>query len=194
VIAPRLLRRGKSSVFVSVDLSSDGALATHAILSFAADRVSKYSYRSHPMPAVPRPGSTGAVFRSGKPKFTQHFEGFSVGRHKLVSSAATPELMYWLRHRDPDAMKCIPGIIALGDTPPAAAYTMVSEPVPASSITWSIEIVDTAAARSAPAESWYLLRSSGEDLRDGYSIQDMALWAEDGTLILLARQRVAIFG
>jgi hypothetical protein len=27
-----------------------------------------------------------------------------------------------------------------------------------------------------------------------YSVQDMALWAQDGKLILLARQTVAIFG
>jgi hypothetical protein len=47
---------------------------------------------------------------------------------------------------------------------------------------------------AAPGDAWYLLRSAGEDVRDGYSVQDMALWAQDGTLILLARQTVAIFG
>jgi hypothetical protein len=66
--------------------------------------------------------------------------------------------------------------------------------VPASSITWSVEMVDAAAALGAAADSWYLLRSAGEDVRDGYSVQDMALWTQDGTLIMLARQHVAIFG
>jgi hypothetical protein len=32
---------------------------------------------------------------------------------------------------------------------------------------------------------------AGEDVRDGYSVHDMALWAEDGTLVTLARQTVA---
>jgi len=53
---------------------------------------------------------------------------------------------------------------------------------------------DAAAALGAPGDAWYLLRSAGEDVREGYSVQDMALWAQDGTLIMLARQTVAIFG
>jgi acyl-CoA thioesterase len=193
-ITPRLLRRGKSSAFVAVELSAAGSLAAQAILSFTAARESKYSYRSHPMPAVPPPGTTKPFFRSGKPKYTQHFEGFVAGGQKLVSGAATPEIVLWLRHRDPEAMRSLPALIALGDTPPAAAYTMLSEPVPASSITWSIEMINAAAALNAPGDAWYLLRSAGEDVRDGYSVQDMALWSQEGTLIMLSRQTVAIFG
>jgi acyl-CoA thioesterase len=193
-VTPRLLRRGKSSVFAAVELQASGSLATHAILSFGAARASQYSYRARPMPAVPPPGTTEAFFRSGKPKFTQHFETFIAGGHRMVSGAATPEILIWLRHRDPGAMATLPGLIALGDTPPVAAYTMLNTPVPASSITWSIELIDPAAALRAPGDAWYLLRSAGEDVREGYSVQDMSLWAQDGTLILLARQTVAIFG
>ena len=142
---------------------------------------------------VPPPGTTEAFFRSGKPKFTQHFEGFVAGGQKLVSGAETPELVVWVRHRDPNAMASLPGLLALGDTLPVAAYTMLTAPVPASSITWSVEMVDAAAALRAPGDAWYLQRSAGEDVRDGYSVQDMALWAQDGALILLARQTVAIF-
>jgi acyl-CoA thioesterase len=194
IITPRLLRRGKSTVYVVVELSTEGSVATHASLSFGARRESKIAYRSHPMPPVPAPGTTKAFFRSGKPKFTQHFEAFVAGGHKPVSSAATPEIVSWLRHRDPRAMATLPGVIALGDTLPAAAYTMLAEPVPASSLTWSVELVDPTAAMNAPGDAWYLLRTAGDDVRDGYSVQDMALWGEDGTLILLARQTVAIFG
>ena len=91
-------------------------------------------------------------------------------------------------------MTSLPGVVALGDTPPAAAYTMLSSPVPVSSITWSVEMIDAGAALRAPSDAWYLLRSTGEDLREGYSVQDMALWAQDGTLIMLSRQTVALFG
>jgi acyl-CoA thioesterase len=193
-MTPRLLRRGKSSVFAAVELRAHGALATHATLSFAAARDSKYSYRSSTMPTAPLPGTTEAFFRSGKPRFTQHFEGFIAGGEKPVSNAHTPELVLWLRHRDPSGMASLPGLIALGDTPPAAAYTMLSAPVPASSITWSVEMIDAAAALNGPSDAWYLLRSVGEDVREGYSVQNMALWSQDGTLVMLARQTVAIFG
>ncbi len=193
-MTPRVLRRGKSSVFVTVDLSAEGSLAAQATFSFGAARDSKYSYRAHPMPQAPLPGTTKALFRSGKPPFTQHFEVFVAGGQRLVSNAETPELLLWLRHRDPGAMASLAGVIAICDTPPAAVYTMLSEPVPASSVTWSIEMIDAAAALRAPSDAWYLLRSVGEDFREGYSVQDMALWAQDGTLIMLARQTVAIFG
>jgi acyl-CoA thioesterase len=193
-IVTRLLRRGKSSVFGAVELSSDGALATHAVLSFGVARESQYNYRSHPLPSVPPPGAMPAFFRSGKPTFSQHFEAFVAGGQKLVSSATTPEIVLWVRHRDPLAMASLPGLIALADTLPTAAYTMLSAPVPASSVTWSVEIVDPGAALQAPGDTWYLLRSAGEDVRDGYCVQNMTLWAQAGTLILLARQTVAIFG
>jgi acyl-CoA thioesterase len=191
---PRLLRRGKSSAFVAVELWAQGALATQATLSFAAARESQYRYRSHPMPQVPAPGTTPPAFPPGKPKFTQHFETCAAGGQKLVSSAATPEIILWLRHRDLAATASLPGVIAMGDTPPPAAYTMLSAPVPASSMTWSVEMIDAAAALHAPRDAWYLLRSAGEDVREGYSVQNMAMWAQDGTLIMLARQTVAIFG
>ena len=55
-------------------------------------------------------------------------------------------------------------------------------------------MIDTAAALRAPGDAWYLLRDVAEDVRESYSVQDMALWAQDGALILLARQTVAIFG
>lgn len=191
---PRLLRRGKSSAFMAVDLSGGESVATHAVFSFGATRETKYSYRSHPLPAVPAPATTKPMFRGGVPKFTQHFEAFAAGGQKLVSGATTPELLVWMRHRDPAAMSVVPGLIALGDTLPCAAYTMLTEAVPASSITWSVEIVDAAAAQRAPGDTWYLLSSVGEDVREGYGIQDMALWAQDGTLIMLSRQTVAVFG
>jgi len=193
-IVPRLLRRGRSSVFATVELSSEGALATQAALSFAAARDSKYTYRSHPLPTVPAPGTTEVFFRSSKPKYTHHFEAFVAGGQKLVSGATTPEIILWVRHRDRQAMAGLPGLIALADTLPAAAYTMLSTPVPASSVTWSVEMINPAAALNAAGDAWYLLRSAGEDVRGGYSVQDMALWAQDGTLIMLGRQMVAIFG
>jgi acyl-CoA thioesterase len=193
-MTPRLLRRGKSSVFAAVELRAAGSLATHATLSFCAARESKYSYRMRAMPKAPLPGTTQALSVSGKPKFTQHFESFVAGGQKLVSRAETPEIVLWMRHRDPAAMTSLPGLIALADTPPVAAYTMLSAPVPVSSITWSVEIIDAAAALRAPSDAWYLLRSVGEDIREGYSVQNMELWAQAGTLIMLARQTVAIFG
>lgn len=144
-ISPRLLRRGKSSVFAAVELSAEGALATQAVLSFAAGRETLYSYRSRPMPSVPPPGTTERFYRSGKPKYTQHFEAFVAGGQKLVSRATMPEIILWVRHRDASAMTTVAGLIALGDTLPVAAYTMLSAPVPASSITWSVEVLDPAA-------------------------------------------------
>jgi acyl-CoA thioesterase len=193
-MTPRLLRRGKSSAFAAVDMTSGGSLATQALLSFGASRDSQYQYRSHPMPQVPPPDSVPAFFRAGKPKFVQHFEGSSAGGARLVSRASKPELVLWLRHRDPVAMTTLPGVLALGDVPPAAAYTLLSAPAPVSSMTWSVEMINPGAALHAPPDAWYLLRSTGEDVREGYSVQDMALWAQDGTLITLARQTVAVYG
>ncbi len=192
VMTPSVLRRGKSSVFISVDLAGEAGLATRAILSFGAARESSISYRARPMPAMPAPDDCAPLFRSGQgPVFLQHFAALQAGGGAPISGAAIPQFLLWLKHNDARAMASLPGLIALADAPPPAALAMFRAPAPISTVTWSIDMVDAQAALDD--DGWLLMQSLGEDARDGYSSQDMAIWTEAGTLVLLARQVIAIF-
>jgi acyl-CoA thioesterase len=191
VLSPRLLRAGKSASFVGVDGYSESEMAVHATLLFAPPRRSSHSYRALPIPDVAHPDALPDFFDAPfAPVFSRQFEGRIAGGARPVSGAATPEILLWVRHRDPAAADSVESIIALGDVPPPAAMTMFATPAPISTITWSLEILDDSFAGTG----WHLIHVAAETVRDGYSSQHMVLWEANGTPILSARQTVAVFG
>jgi acyl-CoA thioesterase len=193
-IACNVLRAGKNSVFIGVDLHGDSGLATRATLTFAAGRDSMLHYPAREPPAVPQPADCDDFFAGGKgPRFIQHFEVLRAGGHPPLSAAATPDLLVWMRHRDESARGGLLGLIALADALPPAAFTMFAAPAPISTMTWSIEIADPVVATTDVNDGWHLMMSRGEYVANGYTGQDMHLWNGAGVPILVARQTVAIF-
>jgi len=193
-IAPSILRKGKNSVFVGVDLHAESGLATRAILSFAAARASSLHYRAHRAPSVPPPEACAGFFAGGTPpRFAAQFDMRRAGSHAPLSSAAEPDLLIWFRHRDPAARHGLVALIALADALPPAAFSMFAAPAPISTITWSIDILDADAAYGDTGEGWHLMQSLGDHIADGYTSQGMTVWNEDFLPVLAARQMVAIF-
>ncbi len=191
-IEPTVLRAGKNTVYIGVDLHGESGLATRATLTFAAARDSTLHYSAGQIPEVAKPADCNEFFpgRSG-PRFMQHFEIRRAGGHPPISASATPELLVWIRHRDEAAHAGLLGLIALADALPPAAFAMFTAPAPISTMTWSIEIADLLVA--VTNDGWYLMSSLGEYVANGYTGQDMHLWTGAGAQVLMARQTVAIF-
>ena len=185
-----IMRQGKSTVFVSADLFGAQGLATHATLCFGAARASSLRYRHVPMPAAPLPEACGAFFGAFAPTFSQHFDYRNAGGASPASAAATPEFLIWLRHRDAMAGDGAAALIALADAPPPAAMALFAAPAPISTMTWSLDLFDTAAE---PPDRWLLMQTRADVASHGYSGQAMALWTQTGEPLLLARQNVAVF-
>jgi acyl-CoA thioesterase len=193
-IEPAVLRAGKNTVFVAVDLHAETGVATHALLTFGAARESRLRYSGRAAPSVPPPSACPDFFNGGRPpKFAAQFETLRAGGFKPLSVASAPDLLVWFRHRDEAARTGLLGLIAIADALPPAAFSMFAAPAPISTITWSIDVPDPAAIETGDREGWYLMSSRGDHIADGYTTQDMALWNQAGTPLLLARQTVAIF-
>jgi hypothetical protein len=193
-IAATVLRRGKSSVFVGVDLVGEAGLATRATLSFGAPRASVLSYRGCAAPEVPGPEAGRPFFPNAqRPAFAAHFETRRAGKYARASGPAEPDLLLWIRHNDPGARHGLAGLIALADALPPAAITMFPAPAPISTITWSVDVLEPDLVGAGSAEGWHLMRSRGDHVADGYTSQHMVLWNELAVPLLLARQTVAIF-
>lgn len=188
-IETRILRRGKSTLFMSVDLVGEQGAATHGVLTFGAARDSAVSYSDAPPPAVPQAADCEPFFpKSGGPGFGGQFEVRIAGGARPLSGDP-PEYLLWIRHRDP-AARSLAALIALADTPPPPAMTLFPTFGPISTMTWSLDVV------GLPAEDddgWRLLRSCSETIADGYSTQGMQLWDATGQPLILARQNVAVF-
>jgi len=190
-IAPKILRRGKSTVFVAVDLLGESGLATHATLVFAAARASAYSHENLPAPASPPPGG-GPPMVGGKPGpgVAPQFDYRRAGGQSPRSNATTPEYQLWLRHRDATLGASMPALIALADAPPPAAMAMFAALAPISTMTWSMDLFDVPPEPGAP---WRLMTCRAEKIGHGYSTQEMIIWTEAGAPLMVARQNIAIF-
>ena len=121
-IQSSVLRRGKSTVFASTDLSGDDGFATRAMLCFGAARPSSVSVDTV-SPQTPAPPDQCPPFFKGAPPFLhflQHIEGKSAGQNLPFSGAAEPDMTIWLRHRDPALKPSLVALLALADAPPPA--------------------------------------------------------------------------
>ena len=84
-------------------LSSKGAPATEALLTFSDSRESALDFESNPMPevAAPRAEDIFDLAGVGGPAFMRNFEVIMAGGAVPLSGAEVPEVTWWGRHRDP---------------------------------------------------------------------------------------------
>lgn len=194
-IRPTLVRRGKSTAFVTVDLFSNDKLAVRAAFCFGADRQSQLSIRDLPMPEVASPDACESFFEGrGRervaPNFTQHFNSRHAAGAVPVTDAEKPDFTVWLQHRDDAAHAGVVGLVALADALPPAAMACFAEPAPISTMTWMFDILTDAPDTD---DGWWLCRSAAESTAAGYSSQRMQMWNTAGEPIIAGRQNVAIF-
>lgn len=187
----QLLRRGRSSVYASVDLASEAGPGTRATFCFAAPRESALVLDDCPMPDVPPPEACAPHFPDGRgPAFAQHFDVRIAMGATPVSGADAADIAVWIRPHDLAAGPLDEIRLALGDVPPPAAMSMFRQPAPISSMTWS---VDFANPDHPFGDGWHLARSTARWTREGSSVQTMGLWSRDGTMLMVSQQSVALF-
>lgn len=197
-LSGEVLRRGKSTVFVQVDLVGEAGLATRALLTFGAGRPSTIDDEDLPAPASPVPDAAPALHGSGGPSFVRHFDIRSADGIPLRPSDPSaprpvlrPDLLLWARHRDEAAGLGPAALLALADIPPPAAMRLMTQPGPISTMTW---MVDLMSPPPLPDDAgWRLLRSTAQVTRSGYSSQSMSLWDHAGRPLVIGRQNVAVF-
>ena len=188
-ISTEVLRRGKSTLFLGVDLVGEQGLATRAILTFGAARDSRLAHTDLPMPAATALTDSPDFFpRGAGPNFTQQFE-FKLAGGTPIGTPGAPDFLVWIRHKDP-AARSLAALIALADALPPPAVTLFPERAQISTMTWSLDVL---AEPAADDDGWRLMKSRADTVLEGYSAQDMAVWDSAGTPLIVARQNVAVF-
>lgn len=192
---PTVLRRGRSSAYVSVDVVSEGGLAARSLLLFAAGREASHRLLPGGMPVVPAPEACPDFFgAAGAPAFTQHFEARFAGGSTLLSGADMADFRVWVRHRSDRAAPPTTRLVALGDALPPAILSMASSIAPVSTMTWSIDLaLPDDPGTALDGQGWHLMESRADAIADGYSSQAMSVWRPDGVRVLAGRQVVAAF-
>lgn len=191
-IVTSLLRRGKGTTLLAVDLHGQDGLAVRGTLVFGNDRPSAYSVRPDRQPRVAAPENCEPFFGGpGTPAFASHFDARRAGGAGLVSGSEVPDFLVWVRHLDQAPDMGIADLVALGDALPPPAMALFEQPAPISTITWSMDFPEQAAATECSA--WHLISSRAETVSLGYSTQSMRVWSEEGEALMIGRQNVAIF-
>lgn len=191
-IEPTVLRQGKSTTFIGVDVIGEAGLAVRGLLCFGVSRVSSLERVDMPAPPVHSWDDCAPFFTtSGRPSFQSHFDSRIAGGARPRTPGEDPAMLVWMRHRDVAATASMAGLVALADAlPPAAMVMFPPEPAPISTMTWTLDVLMD---NPASASGWWLLESVAEVTREGYSAQTMMIWNDEGAPAIAMRQTVAVF-
>lgn len=193
-----VLRRGKNVVFVESRLLGQAGLITHCVFSFGAARESRLDTMYEDKMKAPSPESVGPLFPENSlkpdqkrvpPSFTQHFEvGFVNGNYPF-SGSDDPYMELWVKHKDA-AAKDVTALVALADMPPPAIFPAFEGFAPISSMSWMFNILTDDLTNES---GWWLMGTYAEHARQGYSSQNMTIYNDQGELVVVGRQNIAIF-
>jgi acyl-CoA thioesterase len=191
-ISSHLLRTGKSTTLVGCDMTGDNGIAIRSTLCFGAERISSHQYQALAMPVHAEPKECPNYYDwPDSPNFTRHFDARLAAGAMPRTPAAKPEMTVWMRHQDVGDDSSLVRLIALADALPPASLVLSKEPMPLSTLTWSIDMLD---GHPFTSTGWWLTRASCDTSLAGYSAQETVIWSPDGKPVFIARQNVALFG
>ena len=98
----------------------------------------------------------------------------------------------WMRFRDSDAPLSPAHLVALIDAWPPALLPHLSKRVPASSLSWVLELMHP--LPELKCNDWLLYRATIDQAADGYGQTSAGIWTASGDLLALSRQTVTVFG
>lgn len=191
VVRRRILRQGKSVQQAQVEIEQAGQVALVALASFGASRPSQLSVSAVAAPVWTTPGICLPDSEMA-PEFTRHFDyqiqqgnaPFSGGKSRTLGGA--------IRFRGEFAEQVgVPELLALVDAWPPVSLGLMSGPAPASSLTWTLELLPQ--AQTFSGSDWWSYLANIEHGADGYHHIEAKCWAPDGSLIAISRQTVTVF-
>ncbi len=192
-VTARTLRQGKSATQVHAELCTGDRVRLIATGIFGTERESEVNKlpTAPPCPrnlkdAVALPYTEGLM-----PTFLQHFETRVSQGIRPYSGAKDPRSITFTRHIDPAPLSEF-HLVAMGDVAAPVALASLTKPAPASSMSWQLELVRQ--PRDLSGNQWFRVDSKAMASGHGYSWQNTNYYDEQGKLVMLSRQCMAIFG
>lgn len=188
-LATALLRRGGSVTHVEGRLLQDGEVALVALGAFGEERRSTLRVAAPRPPEVLPPEELEELpFVDGvTPEFTRRLTyRWAIGDMPFQGSGHR-EMGGWCRFRDEPGPATEETVLALLDAWPAPVLPHLDAPAPASTLSWSVELVDPPAEVSP--DDWWLYRAEVDHAAAGYAQTRAALWSARGDLVALRRAR-----
>lgn len=192
-VKAKIVRQGKNVTQCDAAVFSDGKIGLQAMAAFGNPRAA-----FNPAPAEPKalPDRTQGLAFSERakrlPHFLQYFDGYWMDGGMPFSGHYKPFLGMWVRHRQDVSRYPIEKLVAIADIPPPVLLSHFEKPpVPASSLSWSLEFVEEPESIEG---DWFFLEFEVDAAADGYTQQSGRIFDEAGRLVALTRQCMVYFG
>ena len=192
-VEANVLREGRNVTQCSANVLSQGQIALQAMAAFGNSREA-FKPAAAGNKELPSRDSGISFSDNAKrqPPFLQYFDGCWTEGGIPFSGNYTPFLSMWVRHKQDVSRFPVEKLIAIADIPPPVLLSHFEKPpVPASSLSWSLEFVE------APEDitgEWFYLEFEVEAAADGYTQQSGRIYDGLGRLVALTRQCMVYFG
>lgn len=187
----RVLRSGKNTIHVESRLvDGDNTLAL-MVGVFGAGRASAVELLPQQPAVVDRPATELTYVPGAYPAFTQQFRARWLAGGMPASGSTETEQVIALGMRD-SGNATESHVLAMADFIAPIALSLLTERVPAASLTWLLEML-TDDFGSLSLDGWRV------DARmmaaaNGYTSQSLVLWGPGGVPVALGRQSMVVFG
>ena len=184
---PRLLRRGKNTAFVQVELESQGGIGLIGSFIFMNGRDSDIVFDHIPsldLPPVPSDDET----RTGPAEFFTSQMDYPDKR--LVLGEGNVHLANWHRLRERDGLDGATELMAIADALPPAAMGAMTKPGPVSTMNWQFNLLTD---NPTTEQGWWWVDADGHQAANGSSSQYMSLRNAAGEPVMMGMQSVAVF-
>lgn len=190
----QILREGRSVSQVEGRIIQNGEPRVVCLAVFAGDRESAVRVDGVTAPETKPVDQCQELpfFKGLTPGFISYIEMRWAYGSMPFTGGSGREMGGWMRFREVPEVLTDAHILALVDAWPAPVLQHFETAVPASSLTWMLDIIHPRPALEA--DDWLLYKSRIDQAGSGYCHYDAEIWTSRGELLAISRQTVAVFG
>ena len=188
-----VLRQGKNATQVVARAIQDGNTSVLCQVCFGIAKQSKVKVVNQDKHDMPLPQKAKFLPQIPKvtPKFLRYFD-LAIDKGKLPFTGSKKSKIHgWMRFKKPPEAITDAHIISLIDSWPPTVLQMLRWPAPASTMCWNVEFIHPHS--EIKATDWLAYQAHTRQAEDGYAHTEANIWDQQGELIAISRQAVAIF-
>ena len=192
-VQARVLRTGKSVTHVEARLFSGNDTGCLVVGVFGSTRESTLRIDNTRYPEWPAVDGLKnmPLFPGVTPNFLQHCALRWARSTPPFSGASDAHTGIYIRLDEP--VRSEAHMAALCDIIPSPALSMLKKPAPASSLTWTLELLRSDYLESGDTPDWWLMDAEVTCGESGYLSQTGLLWDAQRRPVALSRQTVTAF-
>lgn len=196
IISEQLLSDGKSISQINGQVIQNDRIVTQVCACFGIERASTIEIPS-PKESLPEIGNNQRLnyIKGLTPEFVQHFEFEYCKGQFPFSNSPFNELAGWVRFKDDDTPLTEARLIALIDAWPPTILQKLKSLAPCATVSWNLELLQPISSldQSTSNNKWLYYDAVIKQAHHGYAHTEAKIYAQDGTLLALSRQLIAVY-